>query len=217
MIKTSFVFGVALLLIACARRPQYDIVLRNGRVCDGTGAPCVPGGIAINGDTVAKVGDLADARGRTDLDVHGQVIAPGFINMMSGEAGLFIDGRSQSDIRQGVTLEIFGEGESMGPLNDAMRAEYEKQEVDFHYDVTWHTLAEGLETLARRGISTNIASFIGAATPRINVIGRANRAPTTAELNQMRALTAKAMEDGALGVASALIYQPGVYGIVVVT
>ena len=211
MIKTSFVFGVALLLIACARRPQYDIVLRNGRVCDGTGAPCVPGGIAINGDTIAKVGDLADARGRTDLDVHAQVIAPGFINMMSGEAGLFIDGRSQSDIRQGVTLEIFGEGESMGPLNDAMRAEYEKQEVDFHYDVTWHTLAEGLETLARRGISTNIASFIGAATPRINVIGRDNRAPTTAELDQMRALTAKAMEDGALGVASALIYQPGVY------
>jgi N-acyl-D-amino-acid deacylase len=211
VIKTSFVFGVALLLIACVRRPQYGIVLRNGRVCDGTGAPCVPGGIAINGDTIAKVGDLEDARGQIDLDVHGQVIAPGFINMMSGESSLFIDGRSQSDIRQGVTLEIFGEGESMGPLNDAMRAEYEKQEVDFHYDVTWHTLAEGLETLARRGISTNIASFIGAATPRINVIGRANRAPTPAELDQMRELTAKAMEDGALGVASALIYQPGVY------
>ena len=96
----------------------------------------------------------------------------------------------------------------MGPLNDAMRAEYEKQEVDFRYDVTWHTLAEGLETLALRGISTNIASFIGAATPRVNVIGRANRAPTAAELDQMRALTARAMEDGALGVASALIYQP---------
>jgi len=211
MTKTLLILVGALFLAACGRAPQFDIVLRNGVICDGTGAPCVPGGIAINGDTIAKIGDLAGARGRTDLDVHGQVIAPGFINMMSGETSLFIDGRSESDIRQGVTLEIFGEGESMGPLNDAMRAEYAEQEAAFHYDVTWHTLAEGLETLAHRGISTNIASFIGAATPRVNVLGRANRAPTAAELDQMRALTAKAMEDGALGVASALIYQPGVY------
>jgi N-acyl-D-amino-acid deacylase len=211
MTKTILILVAALFLAACGRAPQYDIVLRNGVICDGTGAPCVPGGIAINGDTIAKIGDLAGARGRTDLDVHGQVIAPGFINMMSGETSLFADGRSQSDIRQGVTLEIFGEGESMGPMNDAMRAEYEEQEADFHYDVTWHTLAEGLEALAHRGISTNIASFIGAATPRVNVLGRANRAPTPAELDQMRALTAKAMQDGALGVASALIYQPGVY------
>jgi N-acyl-D-amino-acid deacylase len=203
--------AVAISIASCARPPQYDVVLRNGRVCDGTGSACVSGGVAISGDIIARVGELGDARGRSDLDVHGQVIAPGFVNMMSGESGLFADGRSQSDIRQGVTLEIFGEGESMGPMNDAMRAEYEKQEVDFHYDVPWHTLAEGLDTLARRGISTNIASFIGAATPRVNVLGRANRAPTAAELDQMRALTAKAMEDGALGVASALIYQPGVY------
>jgi N-acyl-D-amino-acid deacylase len=203
--------AVAISIASCARPTQYDVVLRNGSVCDGTGSPCVSGGVAISGDTIARVGELGDARGRSDLDVHGQVIAPGFVNMMSGESGLFADGRSQSDIRQGVTLEIFGEGESMGPMNDAMRAEYEKQEVDFHYDVPWHTLAEGLDTLARRGISTNIASFIGAATPRVNVLGRANRAPTPAELDQMRALTAKAMEDGALGVASALIYQPGVY------
>lgn len=211
MTKTLLILVGVLFLVACGRTPQFDIVLRNGVICDGTGAPCVPGGTAINGDTIAKIGDLAGARGRTDLDVHGQVIAPGFINMMSGETSLFIDGRSESDIRQGVTLEIFGEGESMGPLNDAMRAEYENQEADFHYDVTWHTLAEGLDTLAHRGISTNIASFIGAATPRVNVLGRANRAPTAAELDQMRALTAKAMQDGALGVASALIYQPGVY------
>jgi len=209
--KTVLIFAAALFLGACERAPQFDIVLRNGVICDGTGAPCVPGGVAINGDTIAKVEPLADARGRTDIDVHGQVIAPGFINMMSGETSLFADGRSQSDIRQGVTLDIFGEGESMGPMNDAMRAEYENQEADFHYDVPWHTLAEGLDTLAHRGISTNIASFIGAATPRVNVLGRANRAPTAAELDQMRALTAKAMQDGALGVASALIYQPGVY------
>lgn len=202
---------IAVSLVSCAHAPQYDIVVRNGRICDGSGSACTAGGVAINGDTLALVGDLGEARGRTDIDAHGQVIAPGFINMMSGETALFADGRSQSDIRQGVTLEIFGEGESMGPMNDQMRAEYEKQEVDFHYDVPWHTLAEGLDTLQKRGVSTNIASFIGAATPRVNVLGRANRAPTAAELDQMRALTAKAMEDGALGVASALIYQPGVY------
>jgi N-acyl-D-amino-acid deacylase len=110
-----------------------------------------------------------------------------------------------------VTLEILGEGESIGPLSDTMRAEYERQETDIHYDVSWHTLAEGLDTLARRGISTNVASFIGAATPRVYVLGRANRAPTAAELDQMRVLTEKAMQNGALGVASALIYQPGTY------
>jgi N-acyl-D-amino-acid deacylase len=204
-------FAAAALVASCARTPQYDVVLRNGRICDGSGSPCSAGGVAISGDTIVKVGDLADARGKIERDVHGHVIAPGFINMMSSEWGLFADGRSQSDIRQGVTLEILGEGESIGPLSDAMRAEYERQEVDVHYDVAWHTLAEGLDTLARRGISTNIASFIGAATPRVYVLGRANRAPTAAELDQMRALTEKAMQDGALGVASALIYQPGTY------
>jgi N-acyl-D-amino-acid deacylase len=207
----SMAFAAAALLASCARTPQYDVVLRNGRVCDGSGSPCSAGGVAISGDTIGKVGDLAGARGKIERDVHGHVIAPGFINMMSSEWGLFADGRSQSDIRQGVTLEILGEGESIGPLSDAMRAEYERQETDIHYDVSWHTLAEGLDTLARRGISTNIASFIGAATPRVYVLGRANRAPTAAELDQMRALTEKAMQDGALGVASALIYQPGTY------
>ena len=203
-------FATAVFLSSCARAPQYDVVLRNGSVCDGSGAPCVAGGVAIDGDRIVAVGDLADARGKTERDVHDQTIAPGFINMMSAEWGLFVDGRSQSDIRQGVTLELFGEGESMGPLNDAMRAECEKQENDIYYDVTWHTLAEGLDTLARRGISTNIASFLGAATPRVNVLGRANRAPSPVELDRMREITAKAMEDGAL-VSSALIYQPGTY------
>ena len=203
--------AVVLMAASCARAPQYDVVLRNGRICDGSGSPCVAGGVAINGDTIAKVGDIGDARGKIDRDVRGQAIAPGFINMMSNEWGLFVDGRSQSDIRQGVTLEVFGEGESMGPMNDAMRAEYEKQELDTHYDAPWHTLAEGLETLVKRGVSPNIGSFIGAATPRVYVLGRANRAPTPAELDQMRQLTEKAMQDGAFGVASALIYQPGNY------
>ncbi|HLK66625.1 MAG TPA: D-aminoacylase [Bryobacteraceae bacterium] len=203
--------AAVVILGSCTRAPHYDVVLRNGLICDGSGAACVSGGIAIQGDHIAQVGDLDGARGESELDVHGQVIAPGFINLMGSEWGLFVDGRSQSDLRQGVTLEIFGEGESMGPMNDAMRAEYEKQEIDIHYDATWHTLSEGLETLAHRGISTNIASFLGAATPRVYVLGRANRAPTAEELDRMRKLTEQAMEQGALGVASALIYQPGTY------
>jgi N-acyl-D-amino-acid deacylase len=132
-----------------------------------------------------------------------QVIAPGFINPMSGPDGLFADGRGLSDLLQGVTLEIFGEGESMGPLTDDMRAEALSRQADIKYDITWHTLNEGLETLVQHGISPNVASFIGAATPRVNVLGRAIRAPTPSELDQMRALTAKAMQDGVLGVADA--------------
>jgi N-acyl-D-amino-acid deacylase len=202
---------VALALTSCARAPQFDVVLRNGQLCDGSGSPCAVGGVAINGDTIARTGDVSADLGRIDIDVHGQVIAPGFINMMSGETGLFADGRGLSDLAQGVTLEIFGEGESMGPLNDAMRAEEQQMQADVKYPVTWHTLAEGLDALVKHGISPNVASFIGAATPRVYVLGRANRAPTAAELDQMCMLTEKAMQEGALGVASALIYAPGNY------
>jgi len=204
-------FLFPLLLVACTSKPTVDVVLRNGLVCDGSGKICQPGGVALTGDTITKVGNVSNDRGRLDIDVHGQVIAPGFINMMSSEQGLFADGRGLSDLTQGVTLEIFGEGESMGPLNDAMRAEQQQGQGDVKYNISWHTLSEGLDTLAKRGISPNIASFIGAATPRVYVLGRANRAPTQAELDQMCALTAQAMEDGALGVASALIYAPGNY------
>jgi N-acyl-D-amino-acid deacylase len=206
-----FLLAISFTLVSCSHKPNFDVVLRNGLICDGTGAPCVPGGLAIAGDRIAKIGDVSADRGRIDIDVHGQVIAPGFINLMSGPDGLFADGRGLSDLLQGVTLEIFGEGESMGPITDSMRAEEQSQQGDIKYDITWHTLNEGLETLVQHGISPNVASFIGAATPRINVLGRANRAPTPAELDQMRELTAKAMQDGALGVASALIYQPGDY------
>ena len=200
-----------LFLSACSSRPKFDVVLRNGLICDGSGKLCQAGGVAINGDTLTKVGNVSGDRGRLDVDVHGQVIAPGFINMMSGEAGLFADGRGLSDLTQGVTLEIFGEGESMGPINDTMRAEEQAQQGDIKYKISWHSLAEGLDTLAKKGISPNIASFVGAATSRVYVLGRANRAPTKPELDQMCAVTAQAMEDGALGVASALIYAPGNY------
>lgn len=211
MRRTVFLLMISIALTSCVRRPNFDVVLRNGLICDGTGSPCSPGGVAIRGDKIAKTGDISADRGRIDIDVQGQVIAPGFINLMSGPDGLFADGRGLSDLLQGVTLEIFGEGESMGPLTDDMRVEALSQQADIKYDITWRTLSQGLETLVQRGISPNIASFIGAATPRVNVLGRANRAPTPAELDEMRALTAKAMQDGALGVASALIYQPGNY------
>ena len=211
MRRILLLLTATLALISCARQPNFDVVLRNGLICDGTGSPCIRGGIAISGDKIAKIGDVSADRGRIDVDVHGQIIAPGFINLMSGESALFADGRGLSDLLQGVTLEIFGEGESMGPLTDDMRAEALQQQGDIKYDITWHTLNEGLETLVRHGISPNVASFIGAATPRINVLGRANRAPTPAELDQMREITARAMQEGALGVASALMYQPGNY------
>ena len=211
MRRILFVVAISGTLICCARKPNFDVILRNGLICDGTGSPCTAGGVAITGDRIAKTGDVSSDRGRIDIDVHGQVIAPGFINLMSAPEALFADGRGLSDLLQGVTLEIFGEGESMGPLTDDMRAEELSQQADIKYNITWHTLDEGLEALVARGISPNVASFIGAATPRVNVLGRSNRAPTPAELDRMRDLTAKAMQDGALGVASALIYQPGNY------
>src|SRR6516165_2269626 len=211
MRRILFVVAISGTLICCARKPNFDVILRNGLICDGTGSPCTAGGVAITGDRIAKTGDVSSDRGRIDIDVHGQVIAPGFINLMSAPEALFADGRGLSDLLQGVTLEIFGEGESMGPLTDDMRAEEQLQQGDIKYQITWHTLLQGLETLVGHGISPNVASFIGAATPRVCVLGRANRAPSPAELDQMRAMTAKAMQDGALGVASALIYQPGNY------
>src|SRR5579863_4575250 len=135
------------LLLSFAAQPNYDVVLRDGLICDGTGSPCTAGGLAISGDKIAKTGDVSADRGRIDIDVHGQVIAPGFINLMSGPDGLFADGRGLSDLLQGVTLEVFGEGESMGPLTDEMRAEALSQQADIKYDITWHTLNEGLEAL----------------------------------------------------------------------
>jgi N-acyl-D-amino-acid deacylase len=202
---------LALVLPPIAAAADFDVVLRNGLICDGAGQPCQPGGVAITGDRISKTGNVSTDHGRLDIDVHGQVIAPGFINLMSGPDGLFADGRGISDLLQGVTLEVFGEGESMGPLTPEMRAEATREQADIKYDVTWSTLREGLEALQRHGVSPNIASFIGAATPRVCVLGRANRAPTSEELGRMRELTAQAMKDGALGVASALIYQPGNY------
>ena len=190
----------------------FDIVIHNGTLYDGSGATPLVGDVAINRDAIAGVGCLKNAHGRTDIDAAGLAVAPGLINMLSWATDSLIqDGRSQGDIRQGVTLEVMGEGESMGPLNDRMKKDMVEQQGDIKYAVGWTTLGEYLEYLVERGVSTNVASFVGAATVRIHALGYENRAPTPDELEQMRGLVGQAMQEGALGLASALIYAPACY------
>ena len=199
-------------IAACAAPTEYDIVIRNGTVYDGSGSAPIVGDVAINGDTIAAVGAIGSATGRTEIDAKGLAVAPGFINMLSwAGTPLLADGRSQSDIRQGVTLEVFGEGTSGGPLTDAMKAEILEQQGDIKYAIAWTTLKEYLDHLVAKGVSTNIASFVGATTVRTHVLGQADRKPTSAELDAMRVLVAQAMKDGALGVGSSLIYAPAFY------
>ncbi len=189
-----------------------DVVIRNGLIYDGTGSAPTMGDLAIRSDVVAAVGAVGDARGRVEIEAGGLAVAPGFINMLSwANASLIIDGRSQSDIRQGVTLEVMGEGRSMGPLTEAMKAETLERQGDLKYEVAWTTLGEYLDYLVRRGVSTNVASFIGATSARVHVLGHADRAPTARELDTMRALVRQAMEEGAVGVSSALIYAPACF------
>jgi N-acyl-D-amino-acid deacylase len=202
-----------LSLAACATTPQpaYDIVLRNATLYDGSGKPATHGDLAIRADRIAAIGEVR-GRGAKEIDVHGLAVAPGFINVMSqAQESLIADGRGLSDTKQGVTTEIFGEGESMGPLSPAMKKEFVDSEADIRYPIEWTTLREYLDWLQHRGVTPNIGSFLGAATPRINVLGRENRDPSPAELQQMQDITRKAMDDGAFGVASALIYAPGTF------
>ncbi|MCS7311791.1 MAG: D-aminoacylase [Acidobacteria bacterium] len=210
-----WVFGLGLLGTGAVRpTPEvvYDVVLRRGRIYDGSGRPAFVGDVAIRGDTIARVGRVGRARGRLEIDATGLAVAPGFINMLSwATESLIADGRALSDIRQGVTLEVFGEGWSMGPLNDAMKAEMKRRQGDIQYDIEWTTLGEYLEYLVRRGVAPNVASFVGATTVRVHVLGYANRPPTPTELERMKDLVRRAMEEGALGVGSALIYAPGTY------
>ncbi len=189
----------------------YDAVVRGGTVYDGSGAPPIRADVAIDGDAIAAVGRVSE-RGRTEIDATGLAVAPGFINMLSwATESLIADGRSQSDIRQGVTLEVFGEGHSMGPLNDALKRERLERQGDIRYDITWTTLGEYLDHLAARGVSTNVGSFVGATTVREHVIGFEDRPPTADELARMQDLVREAMRDGAFGVGSSLIYAPACY------
>ena len=195
-----------------ATAQPYDLILRNGTVYDGSGSPAVKGDIAIVGGRIIAVGQLPDAVGREELDLDSLAVAPGFINMLSwATESLIEDGRALSDVKQGVTLEVFGEGWSMGPLNDAMKQAPFRIMPDIKFDIAWSTLGQYLDFLEKRGVSVNVASFIGAATVRIHELGYVNRAPTADELARMQALVRQAMEEGALGVGSSLIYAPAHY------
>ncbi len=191
---------------------DFDVIIKNGTLYDGSGGEAQHVDLAIKGDRIAGLGDFKDAKSKTMIDATGLAVAPGFINMLSWSTeSLIQDGRSQSEIRQGVTTEIMGEGESMGPVNDRVRAFMLKNQADIKYEIKWNTLAEYLQYLEKRGISCNVASFVGATTIRANVIGFNDRAPTPQELDQMRELVRKEMEAGALGIGTSLIYPPAFY------
>ncbi len=191
---------------------DFDVIIKDGTVYDGTGAEPKQVDVAIRGDRIVGIGDFKTANAKTIIDAKGLAVAPGFINMLSWSvASLIQDGRSQSEIRQGVTTEIMGEGESMGPLNDRVREHMLRQQTDIKYDIKWNTLAEYLQYLEKRGVSCNVASFIGATTIREYVIGFDDKPPTTEQLDQMRELVRKEMEAGALGIGTSLIYPPAFY------
>ncbi len=197
--------------IAAADAP-FDVIIKGGTVYDGTGGEGHVADVAIRGDRIVGVGDFASAVPKKTIDARGLAVAPGFINMLSWSTeSLIQDGRSQSEIRQGVTTEIMGEGESMGPLNDRMKARILREQTDIKFEIKWNTLAEYLHYLEQRGISCNVASFLGATTVREYVIGLEDKQPTSAQLDQMRELVGKEMEAGALGIGTSLIYPPAFY------
>ena len=210
---TSCLVGVwALLSITAVADDQFDVLIRGGMVYDGSGGSPYRADVAVVDGSIAKVGPLADARARSEIDATGMAVAPGFINMLSwATASLLVDGRGESDIRQGVTLELFGEGWSYGPLNKTMRREMKRQQGDLTFAIPWTTLSEYLDHLVKRGVSPNVASLVGATTVRVHVLGYEDRRPTEKELARMRALVRREMENGALGVGSSLIYAPAFY------
>ena len=211
---TAILFNV--LAMACSPSEQapgsdnqYDVIIRGGTVYDGTGAAGVKADVAIADDRIAAIGDLSHAAGATEIDAGGMAVAPGFINMLSwGVEGLIEDGRGMSDLRQGVTLEVFGEGVSWGPWSEKTKAERKARQGDIKYDIEWSTLGEYLEYLESRGVSANVASFVGATTLRAEVVGLENREATPEEIVEMQEMARAAMAEGALGIGSSLIYAP---------
>ena len=195
-----------------AEGPSYDVLIRGGTVYDGEGGAPRKADVGIVGDKVTAVGALSKAGARTVIDASGLAVAPGFINVLSWSTeSLIADGRSQGEIRQGVTTEVFGEGNSMGPYTEAMKKHETEEQGDIKFDITWTTLAEYLAFLEKKGVSPNVASFIGAATVREHVMGLRSGAPTAAQMDAMRELVRKEMEAGALGIGSSLIYAPGTF------
>jgi len=188
----------------------HDLIIRNGTVYDGSGSAPFRADIAIDGDRITVVGELSGHRGKNEVDAEGLAVAPGFINVLSwSNLSLLQDGRSLSDIMQGVTLEVMGEGHSMGPWNEAMKKQRLEEQSDIRYDIAWTTLGEYLQHLEDRGVSTNVASFVGASSVRVHEMGYEDRAATPAELERMKDLVRGAMREGAIGLSSALVYVPG--------
>ena len=205
-----FLLFVFLLIFgACTPVETYDVIVRGGTVLDGSGNPGYLADLGIRADTIAFIGDLSAAQSPIEIDATGKHVAPGFINMLSwANVSLLVDGRSQSDIRQGVTLEVMGEGRSMGPLNDLMKNNMREGQQDYSYEVAWTTLGEYLEYLEEKGVSTNFTSFVGNGTVREYVMGYENRPPSAAELERMKDLVREAMEEGAVGLSTSLLYVP---------
>lgn len=203
-----------LLLVAC-QPPEpivYDLLITNAMIYDGSGNPAYQGILAINADTIAAVGQLEHVEGKQTIDAQGMAVSPGFINMLSwATESLIEDGRGMSDIKQGVTLEVMGEGQSMGPLSDIMRKGRQDYQGDIQFEISWTTLGEYLEFLEKKGVSPNVASFVGATTLRIHQIGLDDRDPSPEELEGMKTLAREAMEEGAMGIGSSLIYAPAFY------
>ena len=214
MTRTALAAALAAAWACSAPVPtdEYDVLIRGGTVYDGSGGPPRIADVAIAGDTIAGIGDFAGATAATTIDATGHAVSPGFINMLSwATESLLVDGRSLSDIRQGVTLEVFGEGSSMGPLNPGMKREMVERQGDVRFEVPWISLGEYLDHLVERGVATNVASYIGATTVRVHEIGHEDRPPTVEELGRMQDLVRDAMREGALGVGSSLIYAPAFY------
>lgn len=195
-----------------ASSEYYDVVIRGGTVYDGSGGPGRRADVGLRGDRIAAIGDLSGTRAGEVIDAGGRAVAPGFINMLSWSTEtMIVDGRSQGEVRQGVTLQVFGEGDSMGPLTEDMKKLRIQAQGDLKYDIEWTTLAEYLKYMEKRGVSQNVASFIGASTIREHVVGLENKRATPEQMERMRELVRREMEAGALGIGSALIYAPGYY------
>src|SRR5256714_6996270 len=212
----ALLFSLAFAPLASGLEPQtadrFDVIIKGGTVYDGTGEKPRVIDVAIRGDRIAALGNFSTAQARTVIDAKGLAVAPGFINMLSWSTeSLIEDGRSQSEIREGVTTEIMGEGNSMGPLNDRMKQRIIGEQGDIKYEIKWNTLSEYLRYLEQRGVSCNVASFVGATTIRDFVIGLEDKQPTPEQLEQMRELVRKEMEAGALGIGTSLIYPPAFY------
>ena len=207
------ILGFICTLLACSNpSTQYDILITNATIYDGSGEQPFIGAVAINGDKIADLGNLENVRGKKEIDANGMAVSPGFINMLSwATESLIEDGRGMSDIKQGVTLEVMGEGWSMGPINETMKANSIKSQGDIQYDIPWTTLGQYLEFLEKKGIAPNVASFMGATTARIHELGYEDRSPTAEELERMQQLVRQAMEEGAMGIGSSLIYAPAFY------